>query len=139
MDRLSWIRTTGAVAVIGAACWSVKWVAIGVQGHSGSAVDTVAFGLGLAGIVVGSCSASLRLTSGRGGGATAAACVVGAVVAFLLVPVLSTVSEAIFGAGTFLGGEAGLMVLALLAVVVGLSGLRAAAAAPDAHRRTAVS
>jgi hypothetical protein len=128
MDRVSWIRITGAVAVVGAVCWSVKWVAILAQGWSGSAVDMTAFGLGLAGVLVGSCSASLRLTATRGAGLTALGCVAGVVVAFLLVPVLSTLSEAVFGAGTFLGGEAG--VLALGSVVVGLTGLRATAVVP---------
>ncbi|MDL5154913.1 hypothetical protein [Actinomycetospora termitidis] len=139
MDRVSWVRITGAVAVIGAVCWAVKWAAIGAQGSSGSAVDVSAFVLGLVGIVVGSCSASLRLTAGRGSAATAVACVLGAVVTFLLVPVLSTVSEAVFGAGTFLGGEAGLMVLALLAVVVGLSGFWTAPSGSASRRAAGVA
>ncbi|MCD2186403.1 hypothetical protein [Actinomycetospora soli] len=123
MDRTSWIRITGTAGVVGAVCWSVKWVAIAVQGYSGGELDVVAFFLGLAGVLVGSCSLTLQLTAGRSRVTTIAGCLVGAVVALLAVPGLSIVSSGLFGDETFLGSEGGLLLLALVVAVIGVTGL----------------
>lgn len=124
-ERAQWVAAAAAVA--GAAAWVVKWIAIAVQGGSGSPVDLAAFFVGLVLIVTGATSLALRLTRGRSTGATVAACLGAVVVAVLLVPVLQIASEALFGAGTPAGGEGGLVVLALAAGVVGVTGLRSRA------------
>ena len=46
-----------------------------------------------------------------------------AALAVVLVGLVSTVSEAVFGAGTFAGGEGGLIALGVLSLVVGLGGV----------------
>ena len=127
MERERAQRVAAAAAIAGAAAWVVKWAAIAVQGASGSPVDLAAFFVGLVLIVVGAMSVGLRFTRGRSTGATVAACLGAAVIAVLLVPVLQTASEALFGAGTPAGGEGGLVVLAVAALVVGVTGLRSRA------------
>ncbi|MEJ2888960.1 hypothetical protein [Actinomycetospora aeridis] len=124
MDRQAWIRVTAGAALLGALAWMIKWAAIMAQGASGSPVDIAAFFVGLVLVAVGSVSLTLRLTRGRSRGVTTAAAIGGAVLAVLLVPGLSIVSSAIFGEGTVAGGEGGIAVLVVVALLVGATGLR---------------
>jgi len=125
MARTGWTRITAGAALAGALCWLAKWATLLAQGGEEGPVDTAAFVVGLVLIVVGATSVGLRLTRGRGTGATVAACVGSAVVTFLLVPVVQILAETVFGEGTVAAGEGGLALLAAVAVVVGVTGLAA--------------
>lgn len=137
MDRQVGIRVTAAAALLGALAWLVKWAVIAAQGASGSSLDVAAFFVGLVLVAIGSASLTLRLTRGRSRALTVLAVIGGALLTVLLVPGLSIVSNALLGEGTVLGTEGGIAVLVVAALVVGVTGLRAApGVAPIASSRT---
>jgi len=129
-----WVRLTAAVGLLGVLAWVVKWAALGVQGGQETGVDRTAFVVGLVLLAVGSVSVALRATSGRGTAMTVVAVLIAVVVTVLLVPALSIASNAVFGEGTRPGTEGGLVVLALVALVAGVTGLRVPRPTPVAAR-----
>ena len=130
MGREAWVRVTAGAGLLGVLGWLVKWAALVAQGGRETAVDRGAFAVGLALIAVGAVSVALRVTSGRRTAATVVAAVVAVVVTVLLVPVLSIASSAFFGDETAAGSEGGLVVLALAALVAGVTGLRVSGRSP---------